>query len=406
MLRKIGKVVVRGLALVALALVALVARAEWVVERSYADVPEPPIVADRSAEGVARGEMLFHSICLECHGGPDGRATGKRLDEVPAFLGTMWSANLAHPERGVAKLTDGQIARTLRTGVLHDGRLSPAMNGFGYVGDRDVAAILGYLRSGPSVLAPGGDEQPRSRITLTGALIVTYVARITPSAPASVPAPPKAPTPEYGRYMAQVLDCVGCHTEGFGSDKLHDPKAFAGGFELTDPTGTPIWTRNITPDDETGIGRWSRDDFARAVTRGVSPDGRLVRKPMPLFARLDATDVDALYAFLRSVPRVHHPNRPGGAPVERPRKDDPPEALFTKLGCAACHGESAPYRTKLAGAIDKSDDEVASWILDPQATRPGSPMPSFGSVIDRDQALGLARHARSLAVARGAEAAR
>src|SRR5689334_10600694 len=109
-----------GLAAVALVAVGLVAWAKWVVGRSYAGVPEPAIVADTSPEGVARGELLFQSICFECHGGADGRATGKRLDEVPAFLGEFRSANLAHPERGVRKLTDGKIARTIRTGVLSD----------------------------------------------------------------------------------------------------------------------------------------------------------------------------------------------------------------------------------------------------------------------------------------------
>ena len=56
--------------------------------------------------------------------GRDGRATGKRLDEVPAFLGTFYSANLAHPEHGVRRRSDGQLARVLRNGVLPDGRLS------------------------------------------------------------------------------------------------------------------------------------------------------------------------------------------------------------------------------------------------------------------------------------------
>ena len=83
MFRRVSKWV--GAALLALAVVVagLVVRAKWVVEKSYADVPEPEIVADTSPEGVARGELLFQSVCLECHGGPDGRATGKRLTDLP-----------------------------------------------------------------------------------------------------------------------------------------------------------------------------------------------------------------------------------------------------------------------------------------------------------------------------------
>src|SRR5690606_2851530 len=56
---------------------ALAARARAVVNGDYAHVPEPAIVADTTPEGIARGEMLFQTICMECHGGPDGRATGK-----------------------------------------------------------------------------------------------------------------------------------------------------------------------------------------------------------------------------------------------------------------------------------------------------------------------------------------
>jgi mono/diheme cytochrome c family protein len=376
----------------------LVARAEWIVSRSYADVPEPPIVADRSPEGVARGELIFHSVCFECHGGADGRATGKHLAEVPAFLGEMYSANLAHPTQGVRQLSDGKIARAIRHGVIADGRLSAAMSNFGAIGDADVAAILGYMRSSTPVFEPAGEAQPRSRMSLTGKLLVTYVMKLrVGGAPSGVAVPPKAPSVEYGRYMVEVLDCATCHTEGFGSDKMHDPNAFAGGFELTDPAGVKIWTKNITPDEATGIGRWSVDDFERAIARGQTPDGYLVRKPMPLFSRLDRTDVEAIYAYLRTVPKVVRSNTVGGSPLQKPSANDPPELLFVNLGCVTCHGPNGPHRDKLVNASGKSDDAVADWILDPQKTKPGAAMPSFQSVLTREQALGLARYAKSRA---------
>ncbi len=394
------KLVLWCFGLVALVLAVAIGRAKYVVERSYADVPLPPIAADTSPAGIARGEFLFQSLCMECHGGADGRATGKRLDEVPAFLGTFWSANLAHPTRGVRARKDAELARVLRTGVLPDGRLSVVMNGFGSLGDADVAALLGYMRSPAPAFAPTGAEveNPQSKVSLVGTLIVTYVAKVGVDRPATgIPVPPKAPTVEYGRYMVQAMDCVGCHTAGFGADKMHDPTAFAGGFEMTDPTGTAIYTRNITFDEETGIGRWSRDDFERAVTHGSRPDGTLVRKPMPLFSRMDRTDIDAIYAYLGTVPRIHRPNRPGGHPLEKPKSNDSAEVLFVSVGCASCHGDNGPFRDKIAGAADKSDEAVAAWILDPQATRPGTAMPSFAKTLDREQAERLARYVKELA---------
>ncbi len=400
-LRKVLKVAACVLAFFAVVVTGLVVNARRVVTRDYSDVPAPPIVADTSTEAIARGELLFHSLCMECHKGADGRATGQRLHDIPAFLGTVHSANLAHPETGVHKRTDAQLARVIRTGVLPDGRLSLPMSLFGQIGDADVAAILGYMRSGAPPFEPGGDAQPASQISLAGTVIAAYVAKLDPkSAAATIPVPKKAPTPEYGRYMAKVLDCVGCHTEGFSSSKMEHPAAFAGGGEFVDPTGTKIFSRNITMDEETGIGRWSLDDFAQAITRGARPDGTLVRKPMPLFSRLDRVDVEAIHKFLSTMPKVKRENQPGGHPLEKAQTHDAPDAMFTKLGCASCHGETGPYRDAIRGALGKTDAEVAAWILDPQATKPGSAMPSFRTMIDQTQALALAKYVKELAVTR------
>lgn len=390
------------IAALVLVLGVLVARARWTLEKSYAAVPKPSITADRSPAGVARGELLFQSLCMECHGGADGRASGKHLDEVPAFLGTFYSANLAHPQHGVRFRSDAELARVLRFGVLPSGRLSAAMSGFSQLGDADVAAILGYMRSGAPVFSPSGADQPRSQVSVLGAFILTYVAGVPVKGQANgIPVPNKTVSVEYGRYMARALDCVGCHTEGFSSDKMNHPKAFAGGFELSDPTGAKIWTKNITFDESTGIGRWSLDDFERAVTRGVNKDGYLVRKPMPLFAPLDHTDVAAIYEFLRSVPKVHNPNKPGGHALRKARPEDPPGVLFVNVGCASCHGKTGPYRQKIAGALGKSDAEVAAWILDPQSIKKGSTMPSFRRSLSQAQAEELARYVKTLASEHG-----
>lgn len=402
MRRKVLKCLAALLGVLVLGFVVVLVRAKWILGRDYAQVAHPGIRADRSEAAVKRGEMLFQSLCIECHGGSDGRATGKHLAEIPAFLGTFYSANLAHPERGVHRLSDGELARTLRTGVLADGSFSPVMSSFTALGDSDVAALLGYLRSKPPELEPAGNTQPATRISVAGQLILTLVAgaRVEETVRA-IPVPVKAPTVEYGRYMAQAMDCVGCHTDGFSSAKMDHPGAFAGGFELTDPTGAAIWSKNITPEPETGIGRWSLDDFERAVTRGITPQGYLVRKPMPLFARLDRTDIEAIYRFLHTVPQVRRANTPGGHPLQQAKPSDTPERLFVNVGCAACHGKGAPFSDKIRGALGKSDAEVAAWILDPQSQRPGSSMPSFQHALDRTQAEGLAKYVKALANTNG-----
>jgi len=409
MRRKLLKVLAAVLGILALLALCLWARAKWVFDRDYSQVPKLTVVADRSPAGVARGELLFESLCMECHGGPDGRATGKHLAEAPAFFGVFYSANLAHPEHGVARRTDAELARTLRTGVLPSGRFSLVMSLFGGLGDQDVAALLGYLRSGPPALRPGGAMQPLSQPTLAAELMIamTGVSVDEGGGLAPIPVPKREPSIEYGRYMATVMDCVGCHTDTMASnaEKLRDPHAFAGGSEFTDPTGVAIYSKNITFDEETGIGRFSLEDFERALTRGVRPDGYLVRKPMPLFSRFERVEVEALYRYLQSRPRVRQPNKPGGHRLEKASPGDSPEELFVKVGCVACHGSGAPHQDRLAGALGKSDDAVAAWILDPQATKPGSIMPSFAQTLDREQALGLASFVKTL-VPSGQPAAR
>lgn len=401
MRRKLLKILFLVLGVLALSLIALVVRAKWVFERDYSDVPELAVVADRSEAGVKRGAMLFQSLCMECHGDSAGRATGKHLAEIPAFFGSFQSANLAHPEQGVQTRTDGQLARTLRTGVLPNGRFSFIMGMFKSLGDRDIAAILGYLRSVPPELAPGGPLQPPSQPTLAAEvlLMLSGVQTDATGGLSEVPVPARAPSVEYGRYMAMAMDCVGCHTDGMDSnaEKMQNARAFAGGVELTDPTGKAIWSKNITFDEATGIGRYSLEDFERAISRGVTPEGYLVRKPMPLFSRFERVEIEALYRFLRTRPHVRQENRPGGHRLEKARPEDSPQQLFVSVGCVACHGNGAPHQARLIAARDKTEEDIARWILDPQAVKPGSPMPSFQHMLDQGQAQRLAAYVKGLA---------
>jgi hypothetical protein len=76
-----------------------------------------------------------------------------------------------------------------------------------------------------------------------------------------------------GEYLARAGDCVACHTEPNG-------KVFAGGRAMPTPFGS-LFVPNITPDDETGIGPWTADDFYRMLHTGVSRDGTLLYPAMP-----------------------------------------------------------------------------------------------------------------------------
>ena len=108
---------------------------------------------------------------------------------------------------------------------------------------------------------------------------------------------------ERGRYLARVGDCAGCHTAPGG-------EPMAGGFALESPYGT-FHVPNITPDAETGIGDWSRRQFRDALLRGRRPDGKALYPacPYPSYTRARARDIDAVFAWLQSLPPVEHRTR-------------------------------------------------------------------------------------------------
>lgn len=103
---------------------------------------------------------------------------------------------------------------------------------------------------------------------------------------------------ERGRLVAAAGDCVACHTAPGGTPN-------AGGLALDTPFGT-IYSTNITPDAETGIGAWSYAAFDRAMRQGVHRDGRQLYPAFPYtsFAKLTEADMQALYAYMMSRPAV------------------------------------------------------------------------------------------------------
>jgi mono/diheme cytochrome c family protein len=103
--------------------------------------------------------------------------------------------------------------------------------------------------------------------------------------------PAMAANTDAGKYQAVLGDCAGCHG-----------KTLAGGVAIRMPFGTLV-TPNITPDRDTGIGNWSADDFRKAMKTGVAPGGKRLypAMPYPAYARMPDADVDALFAYLRSV---------------------------------------------------------------------------------------------------------
>jgi mono/diheme cytochrome c family protein len=138
------------------------------------------------------------------------------------------------------------------------------------------------------------------------ALIVTtaFVSLLMAVCSMAQDAPASQELVQRGAYLARAGDCSACHTALEG-------KPFAGGLPLNTPIGI-IYSTNITPDLETGIGRYSRDDFVKVMREGVAKDGHRLYPAMPYtsYSRLTQEDLSALYAwFIQGVEPVHSPNR-------------------------------------------------------------------------------------------------
>ncbi len=128
-------------------------------------------------------------------------------------------------------------------------------------------------------------------------------------APGAMGTPSGAPAAEAlrrGEYIYRAAGGCGCHTDYKGKGE-----PLAGGRPLKTPFGT-FYSTNLTPDPETGLGRWSEVDFVRAMREGVGPQGQHYFPVFPYtsFTRMNDGDLADLWAYLRAQPALHQPNKP------------------------------------------------------------------------------------------------
>ena len=131
-----------------------------------------------------------------------------------------------------------------------------------------------------------------------------------------------AETPvERGEYLAHIMDCGGCHNIGSFTPQPNLETPLAGsdiGFEV--PGQGVVYPPNLTPDEETGLGKWSDEEIIAAFTTGMRPDGRQLAPMMPWmsYAHINSEDASALAAYLRSLKPVKHKVPGPFGPGEKP----------------------------------------------------------------------------------------
>jgi len=200
------------------------------------------------------------------------------------------------------------------------------------------------------------------KVPIAFLVVVTATLSLAPSnAQVSQQSPQDATVMERGRYVIEIAAACGiCHTTRGADGQLLPNMKLAGGRIIVD-RGFRAVVPNITPDPDTGIGRWSDAEIAAAIRDGRRPDGTLIGPPMPiaLYRGLSDHDLIAMVAYLRAVPPVQHavterstypfPLTADGPPVAGvpdPPKDDPVARGAYLAGpvahCMDCHTPPLP----------------------------------------------------------------
>nr|WP_309477079.1 cytochrome c [Trinickia acidisoli] len=151
-----------------------------------------------------------------------------------------------------------------------------------------------------------------------------------------------------GAYLAKLADCAGCHTNAPTGRPPKPSPPFAGGLPMGSPFGT-IWASNITPDPGFGIGRYSYEDFERAVRDGIAPGGKRLypAMPFPSFSKISDDDMHALYAYFM------HGVKPVAVPAPKTKLPFP----FNQRWALAVWDEVFAPETR----FDPRSDRSAKW---------------------------------------------
>jgi mono/diheme cytochrome c family protein len=278
--------------------------------------PAPELKVEITPERVARGEYLanYVMVCADCHSMRDyskfsGPLTGhhfagggEEFTEQAGLPGNFYASNLT--PFYLKDWTDGEIFRAITSGVSKNGRaLFPVMPYplYNHANEEDIYAVIAYLRT----LSPSENMVKTSKAKFPVSLLlntmpVKYTSPVKPNEQDVIP---------YGKYLATIGGCVECHTP-MEKGKLLWEEAFSGGRVFPLPGGS-LTTSNLTPDLETGIGRWTEEMFinrfkAFADSSYMPHDIDFNTEyntlmPWTLYSQMKESDLKAIFAYLQTL---------------------------------------------------------------------------------------------------------
>lgn len=259
---------------------------------------------------VEQGYKIATMECIACHAGPDGKLSGRELKELPKEFGKVYSRNLtSDPDKGIASWTDGEIYYLLRTGIKRDGQYLPVyMAKFPNAADEDLYSVIAWLRS--DQIQKTNEEPPESQPSFLTKFLSHIAWKPLPFPEQPIALPDTNNAIEHGKYLANaIFHCFPCHSGDFKTlDMVHPEKSggfYGGGNKMPGINGELVTTRNLTF-DETGIANFSEDDFIQSVKYCRKRGCGQLRVPMFPHALLTDTEVKHIFAYLKTVPKIHN----------------------------------------------------------------------------------------------------
>lgn len=270
----------------------------------------PAWAADEAA--VKRGELLFNAAdCTACHtdvkGGGKPLAGGRPLDTP---FGRFYGPNITpDKENGIGGWSEAQFRRALREGLDDDGDyLFPVFPYTSFTGmtDQDIADLYAYLQTRPPVAQASKPHEVG--FPFSWRFLQVFWRMLFFSEGPLQPVAGQGAEWNRGRYLAEaVVHCEECHTPRNFLGGLKRSQAFSGNPQGPDRMKVP----NVTPDAETGIGKWSLDDITTLLKTGQTPDFDFVGSGMSEVvkgtAALSDEDRRAIAVYVKSLAPIHRP---------------------------------------------------------------------------------------------------
>ncbi|QOY85511.1 c-type cytochrome [Paludibaculum fermentans] len=286
--------------------------------------PPSALKVEATAERLQRGKYVFEYVadCGGCHSernwdkfaAPvyDGRAgVGFVFPPELGFPGKVVAPNLTpDAETGLGSWSDGEKLRAIREGVSKDGRALFAFmpyTHFRKMSDEDANSVVAYMNS----LPPVKNRLPRTELNFPVNLMIKFAPQPVTT---QVPVPDHSNRLKYGEYLVEMGGCTECHSQ-LEKGKAIEGKEFAGGHEFN-LAGKLVRSANITPDEESGLGKWSEQRFVDKfkgfanMTYDNAPrmnQSNFTVMPWLPMSQIPEEDLRAIYTYLRTLKPVHNP---------------------------------------------------------------------------------------------------